>query len=150
MTLTLVTLCCRACGYNLCMKTAATIESHRKALREILPFLILIAPFSFFIWLYLGSLIYKSGHVYSVITFGLPGLVCAVSFALHLCFVIKKLKTIRRRSTIKQSSKYGTITRNRSTEFTQEGLSESCNTEYVVVSESEHDDQFLVQKSNEQ
>ena len=32
--LTLVPLCCRACGYNLCMKTAATIESHRKALEE--------------------------------------------------------------------------------------------------------------------
>ena len=42
--LTLVPLCCRACGYNLCMKTAATIESHRKALREILPFFILIVP----------------------------------------------------------------------------------------------------------
>ena len=61
--LTLVPLCCRACGYNLCMKTAATIESHRKALREILPFFILIVPSflvivvwlvwcSIFIWLY--------------------------------------------------------------------------------------------------
>ena len=46
--LTLVPLCCRACGYNLCMRTAATIESHRKALREILPFYSLVVPFFFF------------------------------------------------------------------------------------------------------
>ena len=44
--LTLVPLCCRACGYNLCMKTAATIESHRKALREMLPFLVISCLFS--------------------------------------------------------------------------------------------------------
>ena len=80
-TLTLVTLCCRACGYNLCMKTAATIESHRKALREVLPFYILLVPYPLFMFLFLGSLIYKSSHVYSVITFRLPGLICAVSFA---------------------------------------------------------------------
>ena len=50
--LTLVPLCCRAYGYNLCMKTAATIESHRKALREILPFFILIVPSFLFFLLY--------------------------------------------------------------------------------------------------
>ena len=150
-TLTLVTLCCRACGYNLCMKTAATIESHRKALREILPFYILLVPYPLFILLYLGSLIYKSGHVYSVysvITFSLPGLVCAVSFALHLCFIRKKLKNLRRRNTRRQSSKYGSVTHNHSTEFTQEGISEFWNTEHIVVRESEYDDQFLIQRSS--
>ena len=109
-TLTLVTLCCRACGYNLCMKTAATIESHRKTLREILPLYILLVQYPLFIVLYLGSLIYKSRYVYRVITFGLPGLVCAVSFALHLCFIRRKLKYLRPRSTRKQSRKYGIVT----------------------------------------
>ena len=33
--LTLVPLCCRACGYNLCMKTAATIESQEGTERNI-------------------------------------------------------------------------------------------------------------------
>ena len=105
-TLTLVTLCCRACGYNLCMKTAATIESHRKALREILPLYILLVPYPLFIFLYLGSLIYD---VYSFITFSLPGLICAVSFALHLCFIRGKLKILQRILTKKKSRKYGTL-----------------------------------------
>ena len=55
-TLTLVPLCCRACGNNLCMKTAATIESHRKALREILPLFILIVP-SFLVCLVISGVI---------------------------------------------------------------------------------------------
>ena len=109
VTLTLVTLCCRACGYNLCMKTAATIESHRKALREILPLYILLVPYPLFMFLFLGSLIYKSGHVYSFITFRLPGLICAVSFALHLCFIRGKLKILQRILTKRKSRKYGTL-----------------------------------------
>ena len=148
VTLTLVPLCCRACGYNLCMKTAATIESHRKALREILPLYILLVPNPLFIFLDLRSLIYKSGHVYSI-TFSLPGLICAVSFALHLCFIRKKLKNLRRRNTRRQSSKYGSVTHNHSTEFTQERISEFWNTEHIVVRESEYDDQFLIQRSGD-
>ena len=108
-TVTIVTLCCRACGYNLCMKTAATIESHRKALREILPFFFLIVPFSFSIWLYFGSLIYTGNQVYNIVIFSLPGLVCAVSFVLHLCFIKEKLKYLRRRRSMRQSRKYGTV-----------------------------------------
>ena len=42
--LTLVPMCCRACGYNLCMRSVATRESHRQALREILPLFILLSP----------------------------------------------------------------------------------------------------------
>ena len=108
-TLTLVTLCCRACGYNLCMKTAATIKSHRKALREILPLFLLIVPSSFFIYLHFELLIYTSGQVYYIIIFSLPGLVCAVSFALHLCFIRGKLKILQRRRTKRKSRKYGTL-----------------------------------------
>ena len=109
VTLTLVTLCCRACGYNLCMKTAATIESHRKALREVLPLYILLVPYPLFMFLFLGSLIYKSGHVYSFITFRLPGLICAVSFALHLCFIRGKLKILQRILTKRKLREYGTL-----------------------------------------
>ena len=39
--LALVPLCGRACGYNMCVKTIRTKKSHRKALKEILPLLIL-------------------------------------------------------------------------------------------------------------
>ena len=111
-TLTLVPLCCRACGYNLCMKTAATIESHRKALRGILPFFILIVPSFFFIYIHFGLLMYTHAQVYNFIIFSLPALVCAVSFALHLCFIRRKLKYLRPRSTRKQSRKYGIVTHN--------------------------------------
>ena len=50
--LTLVPMCCRACGYNLCMRSVATRESHRQALREILPLFILLSPS-------VGALVYK-------------------------------------------------------------------------------------------
>ena len=53
--LTLVPLCCRACGYNLCIETAATIEGHRKALREIITIFIFIVPsFSFNVFMVLS------------------------------------------------------------------------------------------------
>ena len=42
--LTLGPMCCRACGYNLCTRSVATRESHRQALREILPLFILLSP----------------------------------------------------------------------------------------------------------
>ena len=41
---TLVPMCCRALGYNMCMRSLATKESHRQALREILPLFILKIP----------------------------------------------------------------------------------------------------------
>ena len=147
--LTIVTLCCRACGYNLCMRTAVTIESHRRVLREILPLFILIVPFSLFIWLYLVSLIKIREFVYNVVTFSIPGLVCALSFALHLCFVRNRLRRPRGRI---QAANYGSVRQlrtNSSTEYTAEGLSESCNTEHIVVSESESDTRFLLQRSND-
>ena len=108
-TLTIVTLCCRACGYDLCMKTAATIESHRKALREILPFFFIIAPSSFFIYIHFGLLIYSGSQVYNIIIFSLPGLICAVSFALHLCFIRGKLKILQRILTKRKLREYGTL-----------------------------------------
>ena len=91
------------------MKTAATIESHRKALREILPFFFIIAPSSFFIYIHFELFIFTSGQVYNIIIFSLPGLVCAVSFALHLCFIRGKLKILQRILTKRKSRKYGTL-----------------------------------------
>ena len=104
--LTLVPLCCRACGYSLCMKTAATIESHRKALREILPFFILIVP-SFLVivvwrvWFTIKAIFIGSVHDYdadfndilsAIVALGLLNVVC---FALHLFFIRKNLKRLR-------------------------------------------------------
>ena len=100
--LTLVPLCCRACGYNLCMKTAATIESHRKALREILPFFILILPSFLFVLLYLVWSFDKANYhkiVHAI--YSIPELISALSFALHLCFIRKNL--------IKLQGKKGTL-----------------------------------------
>ena len=85
------------------MKTAATIESHRKALREILPFLILVVPCLLFIMLYLASLFdfndtkNDNGTFSSEVGlfFSTPGLVTAVSFAFNLCLIRKNLKWLR-------------------------------------------------------
>ena len=132
--LTVVTLCC-----NLCTR----------ALREILPLFILIVPFSLFIWLYLVSLIKIREFVYNVVTFSIPGLVCAVSFALHLCFVRNRLRRPRGRNNWRPYGSVRQLHTNCSTEFTAEGLSESCNTEHIVVSESENDNRILLQRSND-
>ena len=82
-TLTLVPLCCRACGYNLCMKTAATIESHRKALREILPLYVLIVPYFLFFVLWILLTVSINVFSYSVVLYGLLGVLSAFSFSFH-------------------------------------------------------------------
>ena len=155
--LTLVPLCCRACGYNLCMKTAATIESHRKALREILPLFILIVPSFLFIVLLMLSLLFMLSKnddykikltVCNVLLYHIPGLFCAVSFALHLCIIRKSLNKLRGKK--RTTSYYGSLHRtHRTTAFTSEGISETCNTEYLPVSENEEDTRFLLRKSNQ-
>ena len=99
--LTLVPLCCRACGYNLCMKTAATVESHRKAQK----------------------------------------------------FIRNNLSKLRDKKKARHDNinDYGTTNQHRThrtTAYTTEGISETCNTEYVVVSENEEDTRFLQQKNN--
>ena len=142
--LTLVPLCCRACGYNLCMKTAATIESHRKALREILPFFIFIVPSFLYIFLYLFWLVDETNYDNPVFALysGIPELISPLSFALHLFFIRKKLKKLRsKKRTINQHT-------HRTTVFTSYGISETCNTEYLPVSENEEDTRFLTRKSN--
>ena len=143
--LTLVPLCCRACGYNLCMKTAATIESHRKALREILPFFFLTVP-SFLVTIL--QIVRSSENAYLYLVFQLllaaGGLVYSLSFAFHIFLIRKKLEKLRgRRSTHDRSIKK----LHTHAAYTSEGISESCKTEYVPVSENEEDTRYLVQKN---
>ena len=147
--LTLVPLCCRACGYNLCMKTAATIESHRKALREILPFYSLLVPL-FIIFVYLFNVRSVGVTAFYTIVFGTPGLFYALSFALHLCFIRKNLKKFRGKKKAPQTTGYGSVQRRtyHVESFTSEGISETCNTEHVAVSEDEEDTLYLLRKNN--
>ena len=147
--LTLVPLCCRACGYNLCMKTAATIESHRKALREILPFYSLLVPL-LIIFIYIFNVRSVGVIIYSDIVFGAPGLIYALSFALHLFFIRKNLKKFRGKRKAPRTTGYGSVQRRtyHVESFTSEGISETCNTEHVVVSEDEEDTRFLLRKNN--
>ena len=147
--LTLVPLCCRACGYNLCMKTAATIESHRKALREIVPFYSLLVPL-FIIFIYLFNVRSVGVIIYADVMFGAPGLVYALSFALHLFFIRKNLKKFRSKRKAPRTTGYGSVQRRtyHVESFTSEGISETCNTEHVVVSEDEEDTRYLLRKNN--
>ena len=147
--LTLVPLCCRACGYNLCMKTAATIESHRKALREILPLYSLVVPFSS-IFICLLQVPSVGVIVFYNIVFGTPGLIYALSFALHLCLTRKNLKKFRGKKKAPQTTGYGSFQRRtyHVESFTSEGISETCNTEHVAVSEDEEDTRYLLRKNN--
>ena len=145
ITLALMPLCCRACGYNLCMKATATIESHRKVLREVLPLYSLVVPI-FFILLCLYPFIRLSSPSATLlfnIFYCTPGLVYALSFALHLWLIRKNLKKLRGK---KKSFGYGSFQHctHRATAFTSEGMSETCNTEHVVVNESEEDTRFLL------
>ena len=145
--LTLVPLCCRACGYNLCMKTAATIESHRKALREILPLYSLVVPL--FIYLFGVPSVAVNVYLYAIV-FCTPGLIYALSFGLHVCFIRKNLKKFRGKKKAPQTTGYGSVQRRtyHVESFTSEGISETCNTEHVVVSEDEEDTRFLLRKNN--
>ena len=149
--LTLVPLCCRACGYNLCMKTVATIESHRKALREILPLFILIVPsFLCSFWIISVNHLNLFYFVFKILLLGLPGLVSALFFAFHLCFVKKSLKKLRGKRPPRAS--YGSFNHHthHTTAYASEGISETFNTEYLPVSENEEDTRFLFQKNNQE
>ena len=159
ITLTLVPLCCRACGYNLCMKTAATIESHRKALREILPFFILIVPSFLVIVVWIVWFSIKSGFIVGVpeydpyfndilsaiIAIGLLHVVC---FALHLFFIRKNLKKLQGKKKASRSANNYQHRTHRTTVYTSEGISETCNTVSPLLNESEEDTRYLLQKSN--
>ena len=161
--LTLVSLCSRACGYK---KTVRTRESYRKALKEILPLLILPIP-SYFLITFPGLylIILFSQGMFSIFTYmmyskivllvsSVLGLITVLSFALHLCFIGKtSLYKQRGRKTTHQAD-YGTAnqchTRHTTVYIEGEGISETCNTEYPYVSEGEEDTRYLQQRNNQQ
>ena len=161
--LTLVSLCSRACGYK---KTVRTRESYGKALKEILPLLILPIP-SYFLLTFPGLylIILFSQGMFSIFTYmmyskivllvsSVLGLITVLSFALHLCFIGKtSLYKQRGRKTTHQAD-YGTVnqrhTRHTTVYIEGEGISETCNTEYPYVSEGEEDTRYLQQRNNQQ
>ena len=152
--LTIVPLSCRACGYNMCMKTTATKESHRKALMEVLPlFILTILPvFSYSFVIILAKILNNSNDrvflffVLQNVLYGIPGLFSALSVAFHLFKIRNRLKIKRKKAIC-----YGTVNQQRCTYgtavYTSEGISETCNTEYTPVSENEEDTRFLLQKN---
>ena len=146
--LTLVPLCCRACGYNLCMKTAATIESHRKALREVLPLFILTVPSFLVTILQIDVQSSDSAYISLVIQLLLApvGLIYSLSFAFHIFLIRKKLKRLRGKNKAQYMSMRKLHTR---AAYTSEGISETCNTEPRSVSESVEDERFLLRRSSQ-
>ena len=110
--LTIVPLSCRACGYNMCMKTTATKESHRKALMEVLPLFILtlLPVFSYSFVIILATILKNSNDrvfflfVSRNVLYGIPGLFSALSVALHLFRIRNRLKNKRRKAIC-----YGTV-----------------------------------------
>ena len=175
--LTLVPLCGRAYGCNMCVKTIRTKESHRKALKEILPLFILPLPsYVPTFMISLKTMLYVQGMSQSIMNLvnkkstsislsvnltdvipvsGALGLVAALSFALHLCF-IGKAKLCKQRGRKKRPQvDYGTVNQphtRHTTEYVKgEGImSETCNTEHPYVNESEEDSRYLLQKNNQQ
>ena len=154
--LTVVPLSCRACGYNMCMKTTATKESHRKALIEILPFFILtiLPTFSFcLVYVIINILQNNTGIIFSVFIFrnvfyGIPGLFSAVSVAVHLFSVRNRLRSKRRREPAISYESINHRCTYRTGVYTSEGMSETCNTEYIPVSENEEDTRLLLLHKN--
>ena len=148
-------VCDRTCGEvcdNLCMRSVATRESQRQALREILPLFILLSPSVTALAYIILQLAWKSAYVslgqwFSSITIFIVGLLVPLSFAVHLCLLgrtkLKKLQSKKR----PLPTPYGTITSqphtHRPTVFTSEGISETCNTDYPHVSEDEVDSELL-------
>ena len=158
--LTLVPLCSRACGYNMCVKTVRTRESYRKALKEILPLLILPLPAYFPLFTYLSLFFILSQKNLTILLklfllVSSPlGLVTVLSFALHLYFIGKA--NLHKQHSNKKTPQvdYGTAnqchTHHTTVFISGEGISETCNTEFPYVSEGEEDTRYLQQRNNQQ
>ena len=82
------------------------------------------------------------------------GLVTALSFVLHLCFIGKA--NLNKQRGIKKTPQvnYGTVNQRHTHHTTVyiegEGMSETCNTEFLYVSEGEEDTRYLQQSNNQQ
>ena len=139
--LALVPLCGRACGYKTCVKTIRTKESHRKALKEILPLLILPLSIYFTSFLVMVTVVFNERHI-ALLFSGVLGLITALTFALHLCCIGKtNLSKQQGRMYLHRSDNQPETSH--STE--EEGnTSESCNTEDQHMSKGEEDTQHLL------
>ena len=143
-TLALLPVCCRACGYNRCVRSVATRESHQRALKEILPLFIFLSYTCFAIISLVLATVYCELIPITALS-RLSGLFLAFSFATHLCILGKaKLKKLRGRNrSLATHKSYGSMViqqhTHRTTVFTSEGISETCNTDYPHVSEDEVD-----------
>ena len=142
-TLALLPVCCRACGYNRCVMSVATRESLKRALKEILPPVFI---FLLYTCIAIISLVIP-GKWESIIASHLTGLFLALSFATHLCILGKaKLKKLRGRSLATHQQYGSTVVQqhtHRTTVFTSEGISETCNTDFPHVSEDAVDRELL-------
>ena len=146
-TLALLPVCCRACGYNRCVKSVATRESHQRVLKEILPPLFI---FLIYTWVAIINLVLAAVdcELVSLNAFSrLTGLFLALSFATHLCILGKaKLKKLRGRSLATHQQYRSTVVQqntHRTTVFTSEEISETCNTDFPHVSEDAVDRELL-------
>ena len=125
--LTLMQLCCGACGYNLCLKNG---KSTRKALMEILPLLV-VQMISYFVTVLIISqntlLDGETGYLIKMF-FLISGtfliLIAALPYVLHLCYI--KNKQGRQHSNDKTAM---------STE--EKGMSETSYTEYPSKDEDD-------------
>ena len=146
--LALVPLCGRACGYNLCVKTAATKKKHRKALREILPFFLLVA-------LPIFVSIMRIFRVYGDILLDSLGLLFTIMFAIHLCFVRKGLRKLRGSSKAQETDSLDSCHNKQrhvhaeTVYISGEGMSETCNTRCSLVNESVEDTRYPLNKTNQ-
>ena len=155
--LTLVPMCCRACGYNLWMRSVASIESHRQALRETLPLFILLSPNVVALAIGILAIALEPADILIgqlVLTIALPitGLLLSLSFAVHLC-ILGKTKLMKLRGKKRPlPTTYRTFANqphtHRTTVFTSERISETCNTDYPHVSEDEVDRELLQDTRN--
>ena len=138
-TLALLPVCCRACGCNRCVRSVATRESLKRALKEILP-----PVFIFLLYTCIAIISLVIPGKWESIASHLTGLFLALSFVTHLCILGKaKLKRLQGRNrSLATHQQYGSMAvhyTHRPTVFTSEGISETCNTDYPHVSEDEVD-----------
>ena len=154
-----VPLCSRACGCRAMMWSVATNRSHRQALIETMPLLVLpivslTHTYLVFILHYvqLYHTFYRLDQLFTGVLGGILGLVAALTFAMHLCILGKTKRKKLRGSTKKRVHvvTYGTMAdqhrTHRPTEYTTEGISETCNTYFPHVSEEDVDREVLIKQ----
>ena len=153
----IVFMCCRAGDCKAITWTAATTASHRQALKETMP--LLLIPASVLIFIVFESFTIVMSYTYSTIYFTqqtffvgnfIPcvfGLIISLFFSIHLCLLgkrkLKKSRGVKKEQVVQYGTMENQLHTHRPTVFTTEGLSETCNTTYPHVSEDEVDRQLF-------